>query len=210
MTRILVADDHAVVRRGVLQILDDAPEPFVIDEASSGSEVLRVARERDYDLILLDIALPDINGMEVLNRLEEEHPDIAVLILSMYPEKQYASRTLKAGASGYLTKDSAPGELLSAVRRILAGGKYVTQSLAEELVAELTGEGGGEPHERLSDREYQVMLLMAQGKTVSAIAQELSLSVKTISTYRARILEKLELESTAEIIRYAFRHGLAK
>ena len=210
MTRILVADDHAVVRRGVLQILDEAPESFVIDEASSGGEVLRVAREQDYDLILLDIALPDINGMEVLNHLQDEHPNVAVLMLSMYPEKQYASRALKAGASGYLTKDSAPGELLRAVGRILAGGKYVTESLAEELVAELSGEGGGEPHEKLSDREYQVMLLLAQGKTVSDIARELSLSVKTISTYRARILEKLELESTAEIIRYAFRHGLAQ
>lgn len=210
MTRILVADDHAVVRRGVLQILDEAPEAFVVDEASSGREVLRAARERNYDLILLDIALPDINGMEVLNNLQNEHPTISVLMLSMYPEKQYASRALKAGASGYLTKDSAPDELLRAVRRIMQGGKYVTQSLAEELVAELTGEGGGELHKNLSGREYQVMLLMADGKTVSDIAQELSLSVKTISTYRARILEKLDLESTAEIIRYAFRHGLAQ
>lgn len=210
MTRILVADDHAVVRRGVVQILDEAPEPFAIAEASKGSEVLRAARERDYDLVVLDIALPDINGMEVLSHLQEEQPGVAVLMLSMYPEKQYASRALKAGASGYLTKDSAPGELLSAVRRILGGGKYVTQSLAEELVAELTGEGGGELHKKLSDREYQVMLLLAQGKTVSDIARELALSVKTISTYRARILEKLGLESTAEIIRYAFRHGLAQ
>ena len=209
MTRILVADDHAVVRRGVLQILEEAPEAFLIDEASSGGEVLRTARERDYDLILLDIALPDINGIEVLNNLQEEHPAVPVLMLSMYPEKQYASRALKAGASGYLTKDSAPAELLTAVRRILEGGKYVTQSLAEELVAELSGEGG-EPHDRLSNREYQVMLLLAEGKTASDIARELSLSVKTISTYRARILDKLGLESTAEIIRYAFRHDLAQ
>ena len=210
MIRVFVADDHAVVRRGVLQILEEAPDMVAAGEASTGREVLQAVRKHDYDVLVLDIAMPDVNGLEVLNQLRTLKPDLRVLILSMYPERQYALRALKAGAAGYLTKESAPDELIGAIRKVASGGKYVTQSLAEKLVAALGNELGKEPHETLSAREYQVMRLLAAGKTVTAIATELSLSVKTVSTYRTRILEKLDLKNTAEIIRYAFEHGLAE
>lgn len=210
MIRVLVADDHAVVRRGVLQILDEAPDMFAAGEASTGRQVLREVHKHDYDVLVLDIAMPDGSGLEVLRQLQTLEPKLRVLILSMYPEKQYAVRALKAGAAGYLTKESAPDELVVAIRRVAQGGKYITQSLTEELVAELAGKAEKLLHETLSDREYQVMTLLATGKSVTDIATELSLSVKTISTYRARILDKLNLRNTAEIIRYAFEHGLVE
>jgi DNA-binding NarL/FixJ family response regulator len=210
MIRVFVADDHAVVRRGVRQILEDASDMIAAGEASTGREVLQAVRQHDYDVLVLDIAMPDANGLEVLSQLRTLKPDLRVLILSMYPEKQYAVRALKAGAAGYLTKESAPDELVAAIRKVASGGKYVTRSLAERLAAALGSELGKEPHEALSAREYQVMRLLAAGKTVTDIATELSLSVKTISTYRTRILEKLDLRNTAEIIRYAFEHGLAE
>jgi two-component system invasion response regulator UvrY len=209
MIHILIADDHAVVRRGVLQILAEAPE-MVADEASTGRDVLQAVRQDDFDVVLLDIALPDVSGLEVLKQLRSFKPDLQVLILSMYPEKQYAVRALKAGAAGYLTKESAPNELIAAIRQVSQGRKYVSQSLAEALAAELGGEIEKEPHENLSDREYQVMCLLAAGKTVSEIAAELSLSTKTVSTYRLRILEKLNLRNTAQIIRYALKRGLVE
>ncbi len=209
MIRVLVADDHAVVRRGVLQILEEAPDMVVAGEATTAREVLRAVREHDYDVLVLDIAMPDGGGLEVLKQLRTLKPGLRTLILSMYSEKQYARRALMCGAAGYLTKESAPAELLVAIRKVALGGSYLTQSLAEELVAEVGGELGKEPHESLSDRECQVMQLLATGKSVTAIAAELSLSVKTVSTYRGRILEKLGLKNTAEIIRYAFEHGLA-
>jgi DNA-binding NarL/FixJ family response regulator len=205
---VLVADDHAVVRRGVVQILDEAPDLVVAGEASTGREVLHKVQEEDYDVLLLDIAMPEGSGLEVLHQLRTLKPELCILILSMYPERQYAMRALKAGASGYLTKESAPDELVSAVRRVAHGGRYITQSLAEELAAGLVGEMTEAPAQSLSDREYQVMRLLAIGKTVSEIADELALSAKTVSTYRARILDKLNLRNTAEIIRYAFEHGL--
>lgn len=210
MIRVIVADDHAVVRRGVLQILDEAPDMVAAGEASTGRQVLREVHKHDYDVLVLDIAMPDGNGLEVLRQLQTLEPKLRVLILSMYPEKQYAVRALKAGAAGYLTKESAPDELVVAIRRVAQGGKYITQSLTEELVAELAGKAEKLLHETLSDREYQVMTLLATGKSVTDIATELSLSVKTISTYRARILDKLNLRNTAEIIRYAFEHGLVE
>lgn len=210
MIRVLVADDHAVVRRGVLQILDEAPDMVAAGEASTGRQVLREVHKRDYDVLVLDIAMPDGNGLEVLRQLQTLEPKLCVLILSMYPEKQYAVRALKAGAAGYLTKESAPDELVVAIRRVAQGGKYITQSLTEELVAELAGKAEKLLHEILSDREYQVMTLLSTGKSVTDIATELSLSVKTISTYRARILDKLNLRNTAEIIHYAFKHGLVE
>jgi two-component system invasion response regulator UvrY len=209
MIRVFVADDHAVVRRGVLQILAEAPDMVAAGEASTGREVLQAMREQDYDVLVLDIAMPDGGGLEVLKQLRTLKPDLRVLIISMYPERQYAVRALKAGAAGYLTKESAPDELIGAIRKVARGGKYVTQSLAETLVAALGSELGREPHETLSAREYQVMRLLAAGKTVTDIATELSLSAKTISTYRTRVLEKLDLRNTAEIMRYAFEHGLA-
>jgi two-component system invasion response regulator UvrY len=210
MIRVLVADDHAVVRRGLVQILDEAPDMVAAGEASTGRQVLNEIQEHDFDILVLDIAMPEGSGLEVLNQLQTLKPDLRVLILSMYPEKQYAVRALKAGAAGYLTKESAPGELLTAIRRVAQGGKYISQSLAEELAASLVGEAEKPPGERLSDREYQVVRLLAQGKTVTEIATELALSIKTISTYRARVLEKLHLRNTAEIIRYAFEHGIAE
>jgi len=210
MIRVLVADDHAVVRRGVVQILAESPHIVVAGEASCGSEVLRAVRENDYDLVLLDIAMPGGSGLEVLKQLRSLKPDVQVLILSMYPEKQYAMRALRAGAAGYLTKDSAPDELVDAIDRISRGDKYITRSLAQELASELGGNADKELHEALSDREYQVMRLLAAGKSVSEIAAQLSLSVKTVSTYRTRILEKLGLKTTAEIMHYALARGLVE
>jgi len=210
MIRVLVADDHAVVRRGVVQILAESPHIVVAGEASCGSEVLRAVRENDYDIVLLDIAMPGGSGLEVLKQLHSLRPDVQVLILSMYPEKQYAMRALRAGAAGYLTKDSAPDELIDAIDRISRGDKYITRSLAQELASELGGNADKELHEALSDREYQVMRLLAAGKSVSEIAAQLSLSVKTVSTYRTRILEKLDLKTTAEIMHYALERGLVE
>jgi DNA-binding NarL/FixJ family response regulator len=210
MIRVLVADDHAVVRRGVVQILDEAPDLVAAGEASTGREVLQQVQENDYDVLVLDIGMPDGSGLEVLHQLRTLRPELRVLILSMYPERQYALRALKAGAAGYLTKESAPDELVAAVRRIAQGGKYITQSLAEELTAALVGEAEQTPEEILSDREFQVVCMLAEGKTIAAIASELALSVKTVSTYRARVLEKLNLSNTAEIIRYAFEHKLVE
>jgi two-component system, NarL family, invasion response regulator UvrY len=210
MIRVLVADDHAVVRRGVKQILADDPKMVVVGEAGSGQEVLNLIRERACDVVLLDIAMPDGGGLEILAQLRNLKPDLRVLILSMYPERQYAVRALKAGAAGYLTKESAPEELLTAVRKAAQGGKYITLSLAEQLAAELGGEVEREPHAGLSDREYQVLRLLASGKSVSEVAVELALSVKTVSTYRTRILEKLGLKNTAELVRYAVQRGLVE
>lgn len=210
MIRVLVADDHAVVRRGLVQILTEAPDMVVAGEASTGREVLQAVWKHDYDVLVLDIAMPEGSGLEVLQQLQTLKPDLRVLILSMYPERQYAVRALKTGAAGYLTKESVPDELIAAIRKVARGGKYVSQSLAEQLASELRGEVEKEPHQTLSDREYQVMTLLAAGKSVTDVAEELSLSVKTVSTYRARILDKLNLKSIAEIIRYALEHGLVE
>jgi two-component system invasion response regulator UvrY len=208
MIRVFVADDHAVVRRGVLQILEDVPDIAVAGEAGSGRETLCGVQATDPDVLLLDIAMPEGGGLEVLAQLRNLRPELRVLFLSMYPEKQYAIRALRAGAAGYLTKESAPEELVAAIRKAAQGGTYVSQTLAEKLAGELKGEAPKEPYEVLSDREYQVVRLLAAGKTIGEIAADLSLSVKTVSTYRARILEKLGLRSTAEVIRYAFEQGL--
>ena len=210
MIRILVADDHAVVRRGVLQILEEAYDMVVTGEASTGREVLQLVQENDYDVILLDIAMPESSGLEILKQLRTFKPELQVLILSMYPEKQYAVRALKAGATGYLTKESAPDELIAAIRKVSLGEKYISLSMAEELATQLGDRTEKAPHEALSDREYQVMRLLATGKTVTEVAAELSLSVKTVSTYRIRVLEKLGLENTAGIIRYALQRGVVE
>lgn len=210
MIRVVVADDHAVVRRGLIQILAEVADIDVVAEAATGAEVLRWVQENDCDVVVLDVAMPNGGGIEILDRLRRLRPQVAVLILSVYPEDQYALRALKAGASGYLTKASAPEELTRAIRQVARGRRYITTSLAEMLAAELGREGEKEPHESLSEREYQVMCLLARGKSVSDIAGELSLSVKTVSTYRRRLLEKLELQTTADIIRYAFQHRLVE
>ncbi|MFC2031046.1 response regulator [Chloroflexota bacterium] len=210
MIRVLVADDHAVVRRGVLQILDEAHDLVAAGQASSGRQVLKKVRDEDYDVLLLDIAMPEGSGFEVLHQLRTLKPGLQILILSMYPERQYAIRALRAGAAGYLTKESAPDELVAAIRRVARGGRYISLSLAEELANGLVKDGVEAPIDRLSNREYQVVRELASGRTISEIADDLSLSVKTVSTYRARILEKLDLRNTVEIIRYAFEHGLAE
>lgn len=208
MIRVLIADDHAVVRRGVSQILSEVPDIFAAGEASTGQEVLQAIRESEYDVVLLDIGMPEGSGIETLNQLRSLKPEMPILIFSIHPEEQYAIRALKAGAAGYVTKDRASEELVTAIRKVFQGGKYITYSLGERLAAELEGEIEGEPHQSLSDREFQVMCFIATGNTVTDIANELSLSVKTISTYRTRILEKLDLRNNAEIIRYALKHGL--
>ena len=208
MTRILIADDHTIVRKGLKQILSETTDMVVVDEAANGQEVIDKVEKKGCDVVLLDISMPGRNGLEVLKQLRVDHPRIAVLVLSMHPEEQYAVRALKAGASGYLTKESAPDELISAIRRAVQGKKYVSSSLAEKLALYLEDETKKPIHETLSDREYQVLCMIASGKTVGEIATELSLSVKTISTYRTRILEKMNMKTNAELIHYAIHHNL--
>ena len=210
MLKILVADDHMVVRKGLKQILGEVPDMIVAGEASDGPKTLHMVQEDHYDLVLLDIAMPGISGLDVLKQLKSEKPDLPVLMLSMYPEEQYAVRTLKAGASGYLTKESASDELIAAIRKVCSGGKYVTASLAEKLASCLDTYSEKPVHERLSDREYQVVRMIASGKTVTEIADALSLSVKTISTNRSRALIKMGMKTNAEMTYYAIKHGLVE
>lgn len=211
MIRVFIADDHTIVRRGVHDILDEASGIAFVGEAGSGKDTLRALRKLQVDILLLDIALPDCNGLDVLKQLVSESSRVRTLILSMYPERQYALRAIKAGAWGYLTKDSAPEELVIAIRHVAAGRKYITASLAEELASVIEwGMPEEEPHRKLSDREYQVLSMLGGGKSVGEIAHELNLSPKTVSTYRDRIRHKLNLRTTAEIIRYALEHGLGE
>ncbi len=206
--KILIADDHPIVRAGFKQVISDMPDMLVADEAGNGQEVLNLIGKKDYDLVLLDISMPGRSGLEILKDLKSEKPKLPVLILSIYPEEQYAVRALRAGASGYMTKASAANELIAAIRKISGGGKYISASLAEKLAFYLDGDATRPPHETLSDREYQVMLMIASGKTVTEIADELCLSVKTISTYRTHILEKMKMKNNAEITLYAVQNKL--
>lgn len=208
--RILIVDDHAIVREGLKQILTDDETLKVAGEAESAAEAIRLAREKDFDLVLLDISLPDRSGMEVLDILRKAHPKLRILMLSMYRETQYAVRALKSGASGYLNKQSAPGQLVSAIKQVVTGRKYITPSVAEALALEITVGKDSLPHESLSNREFQTLCLLASGKPVSAIADKLSLSVKTVSMYRTRLLEKMHLKNNAELTHYAIRHGLVE
>ena len=209
MIRVCIADDHAVVRKGLRRILEETSDMVVSGEAGSGQELLDKVFKGPCDVALVDIAMPGRDGLETLKLLKKEKPALPVLVLSMYPEEQYAVRALKNGASGYLTKESAPDELITAIRRVSEGRKYVSASLAERL-AEVLGDGGRKPHERLSDREYQVLCMIGAGKTVSEIGSELSLSVKTISTYRTHILAKMNLKNNSEIMRYVLENALAQ
>lgn len=205
----LIADDHAIIRKGLIQILQDE-FPFIeVTEASNSAEVFAVCREKTWDFILLDISMPGRNGVEILKQLRADGITTPILMLSMHPEEQYAVRVLKAGASGFLSKNTAPDELITAVRKVLSGKKYITPSLAE-LLAEGIGNTDKPPHELLSDRELQVLQMLAAGKSVSAIADEISLSVNTISTYRARILEKMGFTNNSELTRYALDNGLVE
>lgn len=208
MIKILIADDHAIVREGLKQIVAETADMVVVDEATSGHEVLEKVWNNEYDVVILDISMPGRGGVDILKQLKGQKPNLPILILSMHPEEQYAVRVLKAGAAGYLTKESAPDELITAIRRVSAGRKYVSSSLAEKLAFDLERDTKKLGHEILSDREYQVMCMIASGKRVQEIAEELCLSVKTISTYRSRILEKMKLKNNAELMHYAIKHGL--
>ncbi len=207
MIRILIADDHPVVRQGLKQTIAEIPYGVTVDEATDGMEALNKARIGNYDVVILDIAMPGKNGIDVLEQIKYERPNLPVLMLTMYPEEQLAVRALKIGASGYLTKASAPDELVSAIQKVLSGGKYVSASLAEHL-ASLLQQTEQQPHETLSNREYQVMCLIASGKTTAEIANELFLSIKTISTYRSRILAKMGMKNNVELARYVVWHNL--
>ena len=208
MIRVLIADDHAIVRKGLRLIAKEQASEIEVDEAENGQEVMEKIRQARYDVLVLDISMPGRNGLDILREVRHALPSLPVLILSMHPEEQYAIRMLKSGASGYLTKDCAPDQLVPAIQKIARGGKYVSDMLAERLLFNLTGEANRPPHELLSDREYSVLVLIGQGKTPTEIAEQLILSVKTVSTYRTRVLEKLNLQSTAELIRYVIENNL--
>ncbi len=208
MTRILVADDHAVVRAGLKQILEEAREQFVIGEASSGDETLQRIQGGHWDLVVLDISLPDRSGLDVLKQIKSLYPDLPVLVLTMHTEQQYAVRVLRAGAAGFLTKQSAPEELLTAIRRIARGAKYLNPALAEKIAFDRVIDTDAPLHQTLSDREFQVLHLLTSGMSISEIARKLCISVKTISTHRTRILKKMQMNTTAEMIQYALRNGL--
>jgi DNA-binding NarL/FixJ family response regulator len=206
--RILITDDHAVVRRGLKQVLEEEFDQVVFGEAQNTREMLEHLQKKAWDVVILDITLPGRSGLEVLGELKLTHPNLPVLVLSMHPEDQYGIRVLKSGASGYMTKESAPDEIVMAIRKVLRGGKYVSPSLAERLAFNLEVNGEKPLHEALSDREYEVMLMIASGKTLTEIAQKLDLSIKTVSTYRTRILEKMKMQNNAELIRYAIKNQL--
>ena len=208
--RVLIADDHAIVRQGLRQILSDTPDLTAAGEAENGVQAVQMVRAGEWDVVLMDVSMPDRNGIDALKLIKKEFPRLPVLILSMYPEEQYAIRALKAGAAGYLTKQSAPDLLVTAIRQVASGKKYVSPSLAEEL-ANAIGEDTERPaHEKLSDREYQTLCMIASGKTPTEIAEALNLSVKTVSVYRARLLEKMHLRNNAELTHYGLKHGLAE
>ncbi|NPV60476.1 MAG: response regulator transcription factor [Actinobacteria bacterium] len=208
MIRVLVVDDHPVVRKGLTMVLAEEPEIQEVGEADSAAGMLAMLGASKWDVVVLDISLPDRSGLEILRDIKAMRPEMPVLILSMHPEDLYAPRVLKAGAAGYVSKDSAAEELVSAVKKVVGGGKYVSPSLAERLAELIDDDYRGAPHERLSDREFQVMRMLAQGKRLKDIADELCLSVKTVSTYRARVLEKMGMESNAELTYYALKNGL--
>jgi two-component system, NarL family, invasion response regulator UvrY len=207
---VLVADDHAVVRRGLRQVIADECAGALVEEAATGQEAVDAVRRQAWDAILLDINLPDKNGLEVLKEIKAVRLAVPVLILSYHAEAQYAARAYKSGAAGYLTKDSVPDELSLAIRKVLAGGRYISPSFAEQIAGHLSGEVVAAPHETLSDREHLVLCEIARGKAVSQIANELFLSVKTVSTYRARLLKKLHLSTNAELIRFAIDQRLVE
>lgn len=208
MIRILIADDHPIVRAGLKQILSDASDIEVTAEASDGHELLKLIRKGGSDVVLLDIAMPGLTGLDALKQIKAENPQLPILVLSMHPEQEYGIRVLKAGAAGYLMKSAAPDQLVGAIRKVSRGGRYVSAALAEKMAFGLQAGASGLPHETPSDREFQVLCMIASGKTVKEIGEELALSEKTISTYRARILEKMDMKSNSELTHYAIKLGL--
>ena len=210
MIRILIADDHEIFRRGLKQIVAEVPDMSVVGEAANAEEVLGLTRGRKCDVIVLDISMPGRSGLEALRELKQSRPKLPVLVLSMHSEEEYAVRAMRANAAGYLTKRSAPKELIGAIRKVVGGGKYVSPSLAEKLASALASDISAAPHESLSDREYQVMRMIGEGMRLSEIAAALSLSEKTISTYRARIMEKMGMRKNSELIRYAIQQKLVE
>jgi DNA-binding NarL/FixJ family response regulator len=208
MIRVLIADDHAILRRGLKEILVRELEAVICGEAEDAQQVLAQVQNHEWDLVILDITMPGRSGLDALKDMKALRPKLPVLVLSMHPEDQYGKRILRAGASGYMNKESAPEELIKAIRKVLAGGLYVSPFLAEKLAFDLSENAGKPIHEILSDREFEVLRMIASGKTVSQIAEELHLSVATVSTYRARILEKMNMTTTAELMHYALRNQL--
>jgi len=206
--KVLIADDHPVVRQGLRQMLSADPEVNVVGEARDGDEAFDLAHKVDWDVAVLDYSMPGRGGVELLSDVKHDYPDRAVLILSIYPEDPHGLRALKAGAAGYITKESAGEELTAAVKKVATGGRYVSSTLAEKLASRLTPEQERPPHERLSDREYRVMWLLASGKTLQQIAEEMRLSPSTVSTYRGRILKKLSLNTNVDLVHYAMKHRL--
>lgn len=210
MIRILIADDHGIVRKGLKQIVAENPNMIVAGEAANGQEALELAQEKQFDVAILDIAMPGRGGLDVLKVLKAQQPSLKIIMLSMYSEEQYAIRSLRDGASAYLTKANATEELIEAIEAVASGKRYITASVAERLASYIEQDGGRLPHEALSDRELQVLVMIGSGKSVSVIAAALSLSVKTVSTYRARLLGKMGMVSTAQLIRYAIEHRLCQ
>lgn len=209
MLKILIADDHSIFRRGVKELLSDSLGAVTVGECGNASDLLQLVRQKKWDVVILDIGMPGTTGTEALQQIKRERPALPVIMLSMHPEDQYAVRLFKAGANAYLTKASAPGDLVAAIKKMLRGGNYVSSSLSEKLVHLLRRGDERAPHELLSDREFEVMRLLARGKTVSEIAEHLHLGTTTISTYRTRILDKLHLKNNAQLMRYAVEQGIA-
>jgi two-component system invasion response regulator UvrY len=210
MLRVVIADDHPVVLKGLKEIIRESFDNSTIDETSTGYGLLRNVQNNQYDLVLLDISLPDINGLEVLKEIKKKRPKLPVLVISMYPEEHYAVRAIKAGAQGYLTKRTASDDLVLAVRQILSGKRYISSSLAEKMMFDLESDTERSRHENLSDRELQVLCMIGKGKAVKEIAEELRLSANTIRTFRTRILEKIGAKGTSELIHYAIAHNLTE
>jgi DNA-binding NarL/FixJ family response regulator len=210
MIRVLITDDHALIRRGLKQVLEEGLGDVVVGEAQDAAQALDLIMNQKWDVVVMDITMPGRSGLDILKDIKLAHPDLPVLILSMHPEEQFAVRVLKSGAAGFIPKESAPEELIKAVRKVLSGGKYVTEALAEKLAFDLAARSDKPPHEALSDREFQVLRMIASGKAVGQIAEQLSLSVKTVSTYRARVLEKMRMANNAELTHYAIKHHLVE
>ena len=210
MIRIVLADDHTIVREGLRQLLDAAEGLAIVGEARDGHEVIKAVREQEFELLLLDMSMPGKSGIELIKQVRSEKPKLRVLVLSMHEERQYAIRAIRAGASGYLTKDSASRQLVEAIRKVAAGGAFISSEVAEQLALGAMPGAQSMPHEALSDREFQVFRMIAEGKSVSDIAERLNLSVKTVSTHKANIMQKMQMGTAGDLIRYALSHGLVE